>query len=128
MALNRFPARIVTRSNGGSAVRSAAYIFGEKFRDERTGKLFDFTRKESRVEFSGVFVPKNAPEWMKDTAQLCNAIERREDESTRPDQAQLFREFIPTFPHELSAEQRRWMITDFARELSRQGMVVLAAN
>ena len=129
MALNLFPARIIGRSDGGNAVRSIAYIFGQKLRDEQTGKLFDFTKKESRVEFAGVFNPKDAPEWMKDPAQYGNALERAENKSTRPDQAQLLREFIPTFPHELTAEQRRWMVTDFGRSLSRdQGLHVMAAN
>lgn len=127
MALNRFPARIITRSDGGNAVKSAAYIDRARYQDERTGKCYDF-RDKGGLEWSGIFTPANAPAWMKDAAKLWNAIERREDRSTRPDQAQLAREFMPTFPHQLNAEQRRWMLTDFARELSRQGLVVHVAS
>jgi MobA/MobL family len=31
---------------------------------------------------------------------------------------------ILSLPHELTAEQRKWLVTDFAREMARKGMVV----
>jgi hypothetical protein len=55
---------------------------------------------------------------------LWNAVERREDESTRPDQAQLARDLKIALPHELNAEQRLQLVTDFAREMAARGMVV----
>lgn len=128
MALNNgIPARIIGRKDGGNAVQSLAYILGLKLEDKQTGIVYDFAHKNERVEFAGVFVPKGGPEWMKDPAILGNTIERMANASTRPHDAQLFREFTPTFPHEISAEQRRFYLTDFARELSRQGYLVIVA-
>jgi len=51
-------------------------------------------------------------------------VDRREDASTRPATTQLTRDFKLALPHELNAQQRRWLVTDFARELSRKRMVV----
>jgi len=55
----------------------------EKLRDERTGELKDYIRKDGPL-FSGIFAPKDAPEWTHDRAKLWNAVERAEDKSTRP--------------------------------------------
>ena len=124
MAQYRFSPAIVSRGGGKSIIAKAAYNAREAIRDERTGELKDYSRKSGGVEFSGIFAPKNAPEWVTDRARLWNAIEQREDRSTRPDQAQLARSLELNLPHELNPEQRKQLVRDFVREqFVRKGMI-----
>ena len=53
-----------------------------------------------------------------------NAVEHREDQSTRPDQAQLARDFKIALPSELNADQRLALTKDFAEYMASKGMVV----
>ena len=65
--------------------------------------------------------PKDAPEWAHDRNRLWNQAERAEK---RKD-AQLAREIEVSLPHELTAQQREWLVKDFAREaFVRQGYAV----
>jgi|SRR5579871_394692 len=128
MALNLIVPQIISRKDGRSIVAKAAYNARTKLRDERTGETKDYSHLDG-LEWQGVFLDparKNPAlsEWMKDRQQLYNAYERKADQSTRPNDAQLAREFLITLPHELDADQRRMLITDFARELARQGLIV----
>lgn len=124
MANYRFSAKVVSRGGGQSVIAKAAYIARTKLRDERTGELKDYSRGEG-VLFSGIFAPKDAPAWTRDREQLWNAVERREDASTRPKEAQLARDIELSLPHELTDEQRKRLVTDFVREqFVRRGMIV----
>jgi hypothetical protein len=123
MAQYRFSPKIVSRGSGQSVIAKAAYNAREAIRDDRTGEMKDYSRGKG-LEFSGIFAPKNAPEWMKDRAQLWNAVELQEDGTTRHATAQLARYIELSLPHELNADQRRQLVRDFVREqFVRQGMV-----
>lgn len=123
MATFHFHAAVVSRGKGQSAIAKAAYNAREALRDERTGELKDYSHRDG-VLFTGIFPPENAPEWVRDRAALWNAVERKEDGSTRPAQAQLARSLDLALPHELTDEQRRRLLTDFVREqFQRRGMV-----
>ena len=123
MAQYRYAAKIVSRGDGDSAVAKAAYNAREDIRDERTGEMKRHAKRIG-LEFSGIFAPKNVPEWAKDRARLWNAVERKEDESKRRATAQLARSLELSLPHELNAEQRRQLVRDFVREqFVRKGMI-----
>jgi hypothetical protein len=123
MAQYRFSSDIVSRGKGQSAVAKAAYNARENILDERTGEMKRHGHRPG-LEFSGIFAPKDAPEWAQDRAQLWNEVERREDQSKRHDTAQLARSLELNFPHELDADQRRQLLRDFVREqFVRKGMV-----
>lgn len=123
MAIFHSAVSVVSRGKGQSAIAKAAYNAREKLRDERTGEWKDYSRA-GEVQFSGIFAPKNAPEWTHDRTALWNAVERAEDGSTRPQQAQLARSMDLALPHELTDEQRRQLVTDFVREqFVRKGMI-----
>ena len=65
--------------------------------------------------------PKDAPEWAHDRNDLWNEAERAEK---RKD-SQLAREFEISLPHELTEQQREWLVKDFAREaFVRKGYAV----
>lgn len=120
MALYRFEAKIISRSDGRSTVGAAAYRSGKTatsaaayrhaavLTDERTGQTYDYSRKRG-VEGSAILTPDDFPAWAKDRAKLWNAVERVEK---RKD-SQLARDFVISLPHELDAEQREALLKDF---------------
>jgi hypothetical protein len=116
-------AKVISRSAGQSAVAAAAYRTGLKLEDERYGKTQDYSRKNG-VEFVYHAVPANAPAWAQDVGQAWNAIEREENRKN----STLAREYVAAFPHQLTAEQRQWMVKDFVREeFTRKGLIATAA-
>jgi Ti-type conjugative transfer relaxase TraA len=119
MAIYRFEAKVIARSHGRSATASAAYRAGESIDDERTGIVFDYTRKRG-VLYAEIFTPPNTPAWMEDRAELWNAVERAEK---RKD-AQLARDLLLSLPHELTPEQRRDLVREFVTtEFVAKGMI-----
>lgn len=119
MAIYHFTAKIVSRSRGQSAVAKAAYNAREKMTDERTGERYDYQRKGGIV-FSGIFAPKDAPEWVQDRQALWNEAERSEKRKN----SQLAREVEIALPHELTDKQREFLVRDYVREnFVRHGMV-----
>ncbi len=123
MADYRLHAQIISRSGGKSAVAAAAYRASERILDERTGDIKDFTRKRG-VLYTEILTPGNAPEWMRERARLWNAVEHREDKSTRRSAAQLAREIQLSLPHELTLEQNLDLVRDFVKkEFVEHGIV-----
>ena len=94
--------------------------------DERTGKVYDYSDQPG-LEWKGIFAPDEVSDWAHDRQGLWNQVELKEDQSRHADTAQLARDFKLALPHELDADQRRQMVTGFAQELARRGMVVDAA-
>ena len=119
MATYRLEAKVIGRSKGRSATASAAYRAAAKLEDERTGVMFDYTRKRG-VLHSEIIAPAGTPEWMRDRAQLWNAVEKVE----RRKDAQLARDLVLSLPHELTHEQRRELVREFVTaEFVGQGMI-----
>lgn len=79
--------------------------------DERTGETHDYTRKAGVIH-SEVMTPEATPEWMKDRAQLWNAVEAVEKRKN----SQLAREIQLSLPHELTEDQRRDLVRNFVQE------------
>lgn len=112
-----------SRSKGQSAVACAAYRSSDKLRDERTGELKDYSRKQG-VLHSEIILPQGAPDWAKDREKLWNAVERSEDKSTRPQQARVAQELELALPHELTLERNVWLVKDIIKqEFTRKGKV-----
>lgn len=111
MAIFRFNADFVSRSQGQSVVAKAAYNAREELTEERTGEVKDYRRAQGLL-FSGIYTPANAPTWAHDRGKLWNEVERVED---RKD-SRLGRIYEIALPHELTHEQRRFLIQDFVRE------------
>jgi ATP-dependent exoDNAse (exonuclease V) alpha subunit len=117
MAIFHLNARVVSRSQGHSAVAKAAYIARTQLKDERLNWQLDYRRKGG-ILFSGIFVPKDAPTWARDRAELWNQAEAAED---RKDST-IAREYEIGLPHELTLEQNRWLVQDFVKaNFTRQG-------
>lgn len=120
MAAYHCTAKMVSRSKGQSAIAKAAYNARDRLVDEQTGEVKDHRRNQNPVLFSGLFAPKDAPEWAQNRNELWNHAEQAE----KRQDAQLAREVEVALPHELSEQQREWLIKDFVREnFTRAGMV-----
>ncbi|MER2554985.1 MAG: MobQ family relaxase [Thauera sp.] len=128
MAIFHLSHKAISRGQGQSIVAAAAYQSRGRIRDERSGQVKDYTRKaEQELLFSGVYAPKNAPEWARDRGALWNAAERAEDEHNRTSSrvAITGQHIEIALPNELTAEQNRYAVQDFIREnFTRHGYAV----
>lgn len=121
MAIFHLNAKIITRGKGQSAIAAAAYRSGERLYDEQAAEQKHYPSRSERIRFTDIMAPKDAPEWAHNRDQLWNHAERAEK---RKD-AQLAREIEISLPHELTEQQREWLVKDFAREaFVRKGYVV----
>ena len=112
MAIFHLTTKVVSRKQGQCVLASAAYRSGKELTDERTGEVKSYPRRAERVIFEGVFAPQDAPEWARDRQQLWNVVERNE---TRKD-SRLAREIEFALPHEMTDQQREWLVKDYIRE------------
>lgn len=74
----------ISRSNNAydrehSAVAAAAYQSRERIKDDRSGRVHRYTRKDSDLLHKGLLAPVGAPAWAHDRALLWNAVEAREN-------------------------------------------------
>lgn len=108
----------ISRAEGRSAVAAAAYRSGSELVDERTGQVFDYTRKggvmsAEIVTPEGVPVPERSALW-----NAAEAAERRKD-------SRVAREWRGALPVELDEDQRRTVAHRWAQEYAdRYGVAV----
>ena len=115
-----FTAKPIKFGAGQSAVNTAAYNSRSKLDDERQDCETKDYSKKGATEFSGIFAPKDAPDWTQDRSELWNRAEAAE----RQKNGQPARNVILSFPHEIDEQGRKWLVKDFAREqFARQGMI-----
>lgn len=112
MAIYHFSASPIARSAGRSATAAAAYRAGCAIVDERTGEVHDYTRKRG-VEHAELFQPGGRVE---DRAAFWNRIEAHHKRGD----AVLARELVLALPAELTDEQRRELVSGYARELAER--------
>src|ERR1700761_8468585 len=93
---------------GGSVAHSAAaYRAGERIRDERTGRIYDHSRRND-IEHKEILLPSDLngaitqPGWARDRSALWNAVEHSEPRAN----ARVAREYVLALPHELNVAQR----------------------
>ena len=120
MALYHFHVDQVKRSEGCSAVASAAYRAGEKLHNLWDGETHDYTKKGG-VVFTEIMLPPNAPEHFSDRSTLWNDLEQFEKHGD----AQLAYSFDIAMQNEFTLEEN----IEFARQFVREqflsaGMIV----
>jgi len=113
MAIYHMSVKTISRSNGRSATASAAYRSAEKIKDQITGKVFDYAKKQG-VLHSELVLPKDSPNWNR--SELWNAAEQSE---TRKNST-VAREFVIALPSELSEDQRKELAKDLTKELVKR--------
>ncbi|RWE18181.1 MAG: MobA/MobL protein, partial [Mesorhizobium sp.] len=113
MAIAFARARYISRSDGGSAVRTAAYNGREAIKAERTGEVFYFKHRDA-PEHHEVLLPGGAPAALSSSDALWNAAEAME----RRKDAQLARELVLALPanQELGHDDRVELARSFAIE------------
>ncbi|WP_264879151.1 MobQ family relaxase [Salmonella enterica] len=124
MAIYYFDVSSVSRSSGkksASSVAASAYQNRARYTDERTGTTYDYTKKGG-LYYSGILAPENAPESLTASPltlwNTIEAIEKRKD-------ARLAKDFKISLPIELTPEQNKALILDFAKQaFVSKGMIV----
>src|ERR1017187_8384396 len=118
-----FNVKFVSRGKGQSLVAKGAYQARDKFREERTGELKDYTYKADRPVASFVFIDKKHGAELQDNEKLLNAIDARENQKN----SQTGLNFIGALPDKLTDEERARMVRDFGREqFFRKGIAAVA--
>lgn len=112
MAIYHLSAQIISRKAGRSATAAAAYRAAESITDERTGEVYDYTRKGG-VEYTQLVMPADC-DWRPSRADVWNAVEAK---NKRGD-AQVAREFVVALPSELTTDDRQRLAVDFAAEIA----------
>lgn len=102
----------VSRGAGKSGTAAAAYRAGVCLKDERTGEVHDYTRKQG-VEHTELVFPSGVNMSRDELWNAAEGAEKRKD-------ARIAREFELALPAELTKEQRRELATGFARHLVEQ--------
>ena len=109
-----------------SMLAKAAYRSGEKLKDERIDKTFNYASRSQEVVHSEIVAPEDSPGWLQGASsrdmreRLWNTVERVEK---RKD-SQLAREFLPALPVELSREGQIELVRDWCRaEFAGKGFV-----
>lgn len=119
MAIFHFSAKVLSRSKGHHAVMAAAYRSGSRLTCERTGLVFNFTRK-SEVEYLAILAPEGAPEWIFDRERLANTVEASESRGN----SQIGREIVLALPHQLNRGEQVNLLHCYVQEqFISQGMV-----
>ncbi|RIK94006.1 MAG: Ti-type conjugative transfer relaxase TraA [Proteobacteria bacterium] len=118
MAIYHLNTHTIGRAAGHSAVAAAAYRSASKLVDERTGEVFDFTRKggvlsAEIVTPAGVPVPERAALW-----NAAEAAEKRKD-------ARVAREWRAALPHELDDADRRELALQMGKAIAERYSVAV---
>ena len=119
MAIFRLQIEPVSRSSGRTATAAAAYRSGERIRDERTGAVYNHSKRDD-VLHKEIFLPSrldrsdSGMEWARDRSTLWNRAEKAEQRSN----SRVAREYQVALPAELSAEQRVTLARAFSREIA----------
>ena len=119
MAIYHFSAKIISRSNGKSAVASAAYRSGSKLIDFEDGTTKNYKRK-TEVAYSAIMLPENAPTEFSNRETLWNEVQKVEKNSN----AQLAREIEIALPMELSIEENIALVRQYCQnQFVNKGMI-----
>lgn len=111
MAIYHFSVKVVSRGKGASAVAKAAYISGEKIKNEYDGKTHDYRRKHEVVH-KEILLPHNAPREFKKRSVLWNAVETAE---TRKN-SQTAKHIDAALPAEISRAEQIDLVRQFCQQ------------
>ena len=101
----------MSRGKGASAVAKAAYISGEKIKNEYDGVTHDYRRKREVVH-KEILLPFNAPAKFKNRSVLWNAVESAE---TRKN-SQTAKHIDAALPVEISREEQIDLVRHFCMQ------------
>ncbi len=111
IAIYHFNVKIVSRGKGASAVAKAAYISGEKIKNEYDGIIHDY-RKKREIIHKEILLPDNAPPHFKKRSVLWNTVECAE---TRKN-SQTARHIDAALPVEISRDEQIDLVRNFCNQ------------
>lgn len=122
MVIFHFTVSVRSRAKGSSSsVAGSAYLSGQRRKDEREGRTWNFAHKDEEVLYHEVLLPESAPEeWKKQAAQgehdkvantLWNSVEFVEKQAN----AQVCRNFEWALPNELSYPEQEKLVREFVQ-------------
>ena len=111
VAIYHFHAKVVSRSKGKSAVGRAAYISGERIKDEYNNVNHDYTRKKEIVH-KEILLPDNAPQDFLNRRKLWNAAELAEKRKN----SQTARDIEAALPRELDLKTQIDLVQNFCKQ------------
>jgi len=114
----------IGRGAGRRGTAAAAYRAGERLRDERSGKLYNYSHRQD-VLHSEIFLPSHlegsADAWAGQRERLWNTAEHAEKRSN----SRVAREYLVTLPHELTGAQQIALARSLSRELAERYKVAV---
>lgn len=123
MALFLFSAGLVSRKskNDRAGIEAAVYQSGQPIRDRCDGKVYSHERND--VYHAEILLADNAPPEFLDRETFWNAVEMREDRSTRRKDAQTARSIVLALQQELPLDRQIELVVKYAKDtFVRQGM------
>ena len=120
MAIYHLSFKLCKRSEGKSSVYLAAYQNRNKFTDNRTGAVWNYSKKEG-FDGSLILAPPEAPGWLTESSEaLWNEVERTE----RQKNGQTARYFDVALPVELDDKQKKDLLIRYCQEnFVNEGMI-----
>ena len=115
MPLYLLSASVLKRSKGHSALGAATYQSGEKLIDLRDGKPHHY-KFRTDVLHNEIMLPNSAPPEFSNQEALWNAVEMREDKSTRRGKAQLARLLKVALQREFTPDVRKELLLKFVAD------------
>lgn len=112
MAIYHLSMKVLSRSNGKSAVAAAAYRAGEKLKDERSGIMHDYTKKRNVIT-SALILPDGVTCEMA-RAELWNRAEAAEKRKN----SCIAREIEVALPAKLPQEAQIRLATQYAQDIA----------
>lgn len=112
MAIFHLSIKPISRSLGRSATASSAYRSAQKIKDERTGEIHDYSKKQG-VETSFIITPNNEKITRQELWNIAEFAEKRKD-------ARVAREIEIAIPSELNKNIRKELVANFVKELVKQ--------
>ena len=111
MAIYHFSLKSISRAAGRSSVAAAAYRSASLMKDDRTGQVYDYRRKQGLLHADLIVEGERVPI---DRESFWNQVEQAEN---RKD-AKVAREIVLALPHELDWPDQKMLALDYAKQLS----------
>ena len=109
MAIYHCEVKSISRSDNRSGTAASAYRSGTCIKDERTGEVHDYARKQG-VEYISMMYPEVSVMSRENLWNLSEFSEKRKD-------AKVAREYEVAIPNELTPEQRITLVKEFTHFL-----------
>ena len=114
-----FAVNSIQRSTGRSVTAAVAYRTCSKIVDDRTGEVFDYSRKKG-LEYTENVFPKDIANQKCTISELWNTIEKSEKRKN----SIVGREYVIALPEELDKDNRKKLAIEFTKYISNKYKII----